>query len=172
MPYATPQRFIQEYGLDETTQLLADEQQLLTSQLLSDALAGTWTGSPSADEQAAANAAKDRFTRKLLNVSNYMDGYLRGAATLPLSADDANAGTLEECCIALARCGLADDADNATERMDKIGDQWRAWLKDIQSGRVTLVGATGEAVPSRGRVRSGQAATGFNWGSFPPTRNW
>ena len=56
MAYATPQRFIQEYGLDETTQLLADEQQLLTSQLLSDALAGSWTGTPSAAEQAATKA--------------------------------------------------------------------------------------------------------------------
>lgn len=172
MAYATPQRFIQEYGLDETTQLLADEQQLLTSQLLTDALAGAFTGSPSVAEQAAANAAKDRITRKLVTVSNFMDGYLRSAVTLPLSAQDANAGTLEECCIALVRCGLADDTDNATERMDEIGKQWRSWLKNIQAGRVSLVTASGDEVASTGRVKTGQAGSGFNWGAFPFTRSW
>lgn len=172
MAYATPQRFIQEFGLDETTQLLADEQNLLTSQLLSDALAGAWTGTPSAAEQAAANAAKDRITRKLTTVSNFMDGYLRSAVTLPLSTGDANAGTLEECCIALAREGLADDSDNATERMGKTADRWRAWLRDVQAGRATLVATSGAEVVGRGRVRSGQAASSFNWGAFPPSRDW
>jgi phage gp36-like protein len=172
MAYATPQRFIQEYGLDETTQLLADEQQLLTSQLLTDALAGSWTGTPSAAEQAAANAAKDRIMRKLVTVSNFMDGYLRGAVTLPLSVNDANAGTLEECCIALVREGVADDSDNVTERIVDIAARWRAWLKDIQSGKVTLVTSAGEEVPGRGRVRTGQAASAYNWGAFPPTRSW
>ena len=175
MPYATPQRFIQEYGLDETTQLLADEQQLLTSQLLTDALSvalgGAWTGTPSAAEQAAANAAKDRITRKLQTVSNFMDGYLRGAVTLPLSVNDANAGTLEECCIALVREGVADDSDNVTERMVDIADRWRVWLKDVQSGKVTLVTSSGDEVAGRGRVRTGQAATAYNWDSFPPTRS-
>lgn len=168
MAYATPQRFIQEYGLDETTQLLADEQQLLNSQLLSDALAGSWTGTPTAPEQAAANAAKDRITRKLATVSNFMDGYLRSAVSLPLSTNDANAGTLEECCIALAREGVADDSDNATERMVQIADRWRCWLKDVQSGKVSLITVAGEEVASRGRVRTGQAASGFNWDAFPP----
>lgn len=169
MAYATPQRFIQEFGLEETTQLLEDEQHLLTGQLLSDALAGAWTGAPSEAEQAAANAAKDRITRKLETVSNFMDGYLRAAVTLPLSAQDANAGTLEECCVALAREGLADDSDNATERMGKVADRWRTWLKDVQAGRAALVTASGEEAPSRGRTRSGQAASRFNWGGFPPT---
>ncbi|MDR3370713.1 phage protein Gp36 family protein [Rhodoferax sp.] len=172
MSYATPQRFIQEYGLDETTQLLADEQQLLTSQLLTDALTGAWTGTPSAPEQAAATAAKDRIMRKLLTVSNYMDGYLRSAVTLPLSTTDANAGTLEECCIALVRTGLADDSDNTSERMEKIADQWRAWLKDVQSGRVTLVASSGDEVVGLSRVHTGQAATRFGWDSFPPIRSW
>lgn len=172
MAYATPQRFIQEYGLDETTQLLADELQLLTSQLLSDVLAGSWTGTPSAAEQAAANAAKDRITRKLATVSNFMDGYLRVAVTLPLSANDANAGTLEECCVALVREGLSDDSDNITERMEKVADRWRTWLRDVQAGRATLVTTAGEEVPGRGRVRTGQAATGFNWDAFPPVRRF
>jgi phage gp36-like protein len=174
MAYATPQRFIQEYGLDETTQLLADEQQLLTSQLLTDALGvalgGSWTGTPSAAEQAAANAAKDRLSRKLVTMSNFMDGYLRSAVTLPLSVKDTNAGTLEECCVALVREGVADDSDNVTERIVDIADRWRAWLKDVQSGKVTLITSTGEEVPSRGKVKTGQASSGFNWDGFGAVR--
>jgi phage gp36-like protein len=177
MPYATPARYISQFGLDETTQLLADEQNLLTSQLLLDALAvandnGYWTGEPTDAEQAAALAAKDRFERKLVTISNFMDGYLRAAVTLPLAATDANAGTLEECCMALARCGLADDADNATDRMDKCCDQWRSWLKDVQAGRVTLIGAAGLAVPGSGRVKTGQAASSYAWAGFPPVRRF
>jgi phage gp36-like protein len=175
MAYTTATRFIQEFGLEETTQLLMDEQRVLTSVLLMDAIAvadgGGWTGTPSQAEMDGATAALARMNRKLVTVSNYMDGYLRSAVTLPLSPADANAGTLEECCLALARCGLADDCDNATERMDKVGEQWRAWLKDVQAGRVSLVGAAGEEVATRGKVRTGQAASAFNWGTFPP-RSW
>ncbi len=116
MAYATPTLIIQRFGLDEITGYLDDEQPLLTSQLLLDAIAGTWTGTPSDAEKAAATDALARLTRQLQVTSNTMDGYLRSAVTLPLSDDDANAGTLEDCCMALARCSLADDTDNATDR--------------------------------------------------------
>jgi phage gp36-like protein len=168
MPYATPARVIQEFGLEEVTQLLQDEQRLLTSTLLLDALAAVFAGTPSPAEQAAATAGVLRLNRKLETVSNMMDSYLRGAVALPLALDDANAGTLEECCVALVRCGLADDTDNATERMDKCCDQWRVWLKDVARGVVQLVSATGQPVPanSHSGTRSGQAVTGYDWGSF------
>ncbi len=170
--YATPQRFIQAYGLEETTQLLADEERTLTSVLLLDAIAvasgGGWSGTPTAEEMAAAQAAYARITRELEAASNYMDGYLRGAVTLPLEVTDANAGTLEKCCCALTLCELADDTDNATDRMDERCKTWRAWLKDVQAGRVSLIGGGGEAVPGRSRVRTGQAVSGFAWGHFPP----
>lgn len=170
MPYATPNAFILRYGQDETVQLLADEQQLLTAQLLRDAIAGSWTGTPSADEQAAALAALERLNRQLTVASNFMDGYLRSVVTLPLAADDANAGTLEDCCLALTRCGLADDSDNATERMDKCCDGWRAWLKDVAARRVQLVSSDGSAPPSSGGVRSGQAVSRFDWRCFGGVR--
>lgn len=168
MAYATPARVIQEFGLTEVTQLLADEQQLLTSDMLLQALDGVFVGTPSAAEQAAANAAVTRLLRKLDTTSNMMDGYLRSAVTLPLAPADANAGTLEECCCALARCGLADDTDNATERMDKCCEQWRAWLKDVARGTVQLVSSTGQPVPANpaSGVRAGQAASGYAWGHF------
>jgi phage gp36-like protein len=163
MPYATPQQVIQNYGLKEITQLLTDEQNLLTEQLLTDAIAGAWTGDPSAEDIAAAEAALERFTRKIETVSNFMDTYLQRAVTLPLSADDANIGTLNECCMALVRCGLSDDPDNATDRMDECCDKWRTWLKDVAKGTAQLVKPDGETLPTKSRVRSGQAYSRYNW---------
>lgn len=163
MLYATPEQVIQAFGLREVTQYLADEQSLLTEQLLLDTMAGAWTGAPSLEEQAAATAALARLNRKIQTVSNTMDGYLRNAVSLPLSADDANAGTLNECCMALVRCGLADDPDNSTERMEACCDTWRAWLKDVSRGVVQLVSPSGETVPGKSRVRSGQAVSAYNW---------
>lgn len=166
MPYATPDRFIESYGLEESVQYLSDEQGLLTAQLLKDALAGAWTGAPSDEEKAAALAAVERFKRKLETQSNLMDGYLRPAVVLPLSAEDANAGTLEECCLALTRCALADDTDNATERMDNCCKDWRSWLRDISTGKAKLAGAGGQAIAPSGGARSGQAASRFDWAAF------
>ncbi|WP_431511655.1 phage protein Gp36 family protein [Variovorax sp. DAIF25] len=163
MPYATPARFIESYGLEETVQLLADEEQLLTAQLLKDALAGSWTGSPSQEEKDAALSAVARCTRKLETQSNFMDGYLRPAVVLPLSPEDANAGTLEECCLALTRCALADDPDNSTEAMTDCCKGWRAWLGDIAKGKVKLAGANGQAVPQSGGTRVGQSKTMYQW---------
>jgi phage gp36-like protein len=164
--YATPARFIESFGQEETTQFLADEQGLLTAELLLDALSGVWTGSPTAAEKAAAEAAVARLLRKLQTQSNFMDGYLRSAIVLPLAEEDANAGTLEECCLALTRCALADDADNATERIDEAGKTWRAWLRDVSAGRAKLAGADGQALAPSGGARTGQAASRYNWGAF------
>lgn len=174
MAYATASLCIQKFGLDETTQALADEQNTLTSLLLTDAitvsLGGAWTGLPAQADKDVATACLARLNRQLVVSSNFMDGYLRSAVTLPLAAGDANAGVLEDCCLALVRYGLADDADNATERMGRAFEQWRAWLKDVQAGRAELVGSAGEAVPSKGRVRTGSAASGFDWDSFGASR--
>ena len=167
MSYATPTQYLQRYGQAEAVQLLADEQQLLTAELLLAAIADAgWPVGSTAEEQAAATDALQRLERQLQATSNYMDGYLRAAVTLPLASDDANAGTLGDCCLALSRAGLADDSDNATDRMDKVAEQWRAWLKDVAARRVQLIGATGEAPAQTGGVRSGQAASGYDWGSF------
>ncbi len=170
MPYATPQQVIQAYGLREVTQYLADEQDLLTEQLLTDAITGVWTGAPSPEEQAAATAALARLNRKLETVSNTMDGYLRNAVTLPLAPGDANAGTLNECCMALVRCGLADDPGNSTERMEECCDRWRAWLRDVSRGVVQLVNQAGQTMAGKSRIRSGPAGSAYNWAAHKAAR--
>jgi len=170
MPYATPALYLQHFGLTETAQQLADEEQLLTATLLQDAIAGTWTGTPSAAEQAAATAALARLTRALEVQSNIIDGYLRGVVTLPLAAGDANASALEDCCLALTRWSIADDDDNATERMAKACDTWRAWLRDVAARRVQLVVSDGTPVAAVAGVRSGQAKSAYDWCKFGGVR--
>jgi phage gp36-like protein len=175
-PYATSQRYLQRYGVAEAAQLLADEERLLTDTLLRDALnvkagLGTWSNNPTGPEQAAALNAVDRLERQLLLSTNLIDGYISKRVALPLAATTTAATTLEDCCLALARCGLADDADNATERMDSCCKQWRQWLVDVANGRVELVAGPAAPEPSQptttGRsVRSGQAASGYDWTRF------
>ena len=170
--YALPLAYLLRFGATEAVQMLGDEQQLLTEGLLRDALAiidgsaSTWHGTPTGDEMAAGLAAATRLNRALAMTTNMMDGYLRNVVKLPIPADDANAGVLEDCCLALTRAGLADDPDNATDRMDQVAKDWRAWLKDVSKGVVQLVGAQGEPPPSPTRVRSGQAASGYDWTRF------
>ena len=170
MPYATPAQFHAKFGLTETTQLLADEANTLTELLLTDAIAvaagGAWTGAPAQADKDTANACLARLTDQLATSASFMDGYLSGAVALPLSAGDAMAGVLRDCCLALARFGLADDADNATERMAEADARWRTWLKDVQAGRAQLVSGAGAAVAGSGRIKTGQASSAYNWAGF------
>lgn len=167
MAYATPQRFVEQFGITEATQLLMDEERLLTTDLLAAAIAGALPApgpSVTQDQIDAATRSLNHLLHKLETNSNFMDGYLRSAVKLPLSGQDANLGTLEECCLTLTRVSLAIDADNATDRMDKLGDKWTSWLKDIAAGRVQLVvSETGNGPTAAHRVKTGQAASGFNW---------
>lgn len=168
--YATPEQYIARYGLDEAVQLLADEERLLTKQLLTDRVSGYWTGNPTGPEKEAAAAALTRLKRQITVSANFMDGYLRSAVTLPLSPDDANATTLEDCCLALARCGLADDSDNATERMDECCKTWRAWLRDVAAGKIQLVTQSGAAPAASAKVRTGRISSAFDWSRFGAIR--
>lgn len=171
--YATPSDFIARYGVGEATSLLSDEERLLTSTLLTEAIAGAFTGTPSEAEMQAATAAVDRLTRALSVSSNLMDGYMRSAVTLPLAGDDANLGVLNDCCLALTRFDIADDADNMTELMSKTQARWMTWLRDVAAGRVTLVvSATGTQVQGPSRVRTGQARSGFDWVGHGANSGW
>lgn len=166
MPYCTPSLYLRRFGTDEAVQLLADEEVLLTKTLLLDAIAGAFTGTPTADEQAAALAALARLTRQLDIASNVMDGYLRAAVTLPIAVTDPVAGTLEECCATLTRCGLADDSDNYTERMAEACTTWRKWLIDVAAKRVQLVQPDGTPPAGARSIRVGQACSNIPWDSY------
>lgn len=175
-PYAGPLAYLARYGATEAVQTLMDEQRLLTEQLLRDAIAiqdgssSSWTGEPLGEEMQAGLGAAARLLDELMMNTNFMDGYLRAVVKLPLVADDANAGTLRDCCLALSRATLNDDDENATERMDETAKTWRKWLTDVGKGLVQLVGKSGDPPPSTGRVRSGQAASAYDWNNFGAVR--
>ena len=162
--YATSADFVQAYGLDETFQLLLDEEQKLTVDALKIGL--TALAPESAAPDSAAAAALERLERRLAHASSFMDGYLGHVVALPLvlASDSALIGTLQDCCLALTRCALADDPDNATERMDKTCENWRGWLKDISAGRVKLVDDAGFApAASAGRIVYGAVPSAYDF---------
>ena len=172
MAYTTPNRYCEEVGFDEARGQLLDEGRVLTVELLRQVLAvvagGDWPQATTVPERVVAMAAHDRLVRKLATVSNFMDGYLRGAVALPLQAGDAALGTLDECCIALARDELASDSDMSTELIVKRADRWRKWLVDISNKTVQLVSTTADANATfgSGKVLTGQAKSGFDWQRF------
>lgn len=169
MAYTTPTRYCEEAGFEEARGQLIDEGRVLTADLLRQVLAvvagGAWPVATTAPERVVAMAAHDRLVRKLLNVSNYMDGYLLAAVELPLPANHAAMGTLEDCCIAIARDDLSSDADVSTDLIVKRADRWRKWLVDISNKTVQLVSSTTEPGASfgSGKVVTGQAKSGFDW---------
>lgn len=171
MLYATPAQVIQAFGFKELFQYLADEEGVLTEELLRDALAlGLAGGAYTPEEVAAGEAANDRLLRKIETTSSFMDGYLRSAVTLPLGEDDANIGTLNECCMALVRCALADDPENSTEKMEECCKNWRKWLMDVARGVVQLVTPEGATLTGSSRVKFGQAKSGFDWAAHGVAR--
>lgn len=164
MAYATPADFVQAFGLDETCMLLMDEERLLTTELLVAGLRELAAGGTVMDDVAAQ--ALERLTRRLHNTSNLMDGYLGSAVSLPISsAKPELMGVLQECCLALARCALSDDPDNATDRMDAACSNWRQWLRDVAAGKIKLVDADG-SVAAGGRTVHGNVPSAYNWGMY------
>lgn len=175
MAYTTPTRYCQEVGFEEARGQLLDDGRLLTADLLHQVLAvvagGTWPATTTADLQLVAMAAHERLLRKLGTVSNYIDGYLRTVVALPIQAGDAALGTLEECCLALARDELASDSDVSTDLIVKRADRWRKWLVDVANQTTRLVSSNPQApTVGGGRVVVGQAKSGFDWDRFGAAR--
>ena len=52
----------------------------------------------------------------------------------------AHTTAVNTCCMALARCSLADDGDNISDSMKEDRTHWRGWLRDVQIGKVVLPG--------------------------------
>lgn len=172
MAYATPARYCDEIGYDEASSQLLDDGRVLNAGLLRqvvDVVAGVapWPAETTPPERVVAMAAHERLVRKLGNVCNFMDGYLRAAVTLPLPPGDANIGTLETCCLALLRDDLANDADLSQELIVKRAEFWRKWLRDVASKTVALVSTDGTTPSGSNRIIHGQAKSSFDWRRFP-----
>lgn len=173
MTYATAARYCEEFSYPEARTQLRDDQGLLTAELLRVAVAGTaWPAGTTPEAQAVATAAVERLVRKLGNVANIMDGYLRAAVTLPVPQSVELLGSLEECCLALARDELANDSGESTDLITKRADRWRLWLRDVAAKKVSLVQADGTVAESTGsgRVVTGQPGSAYNWAAFGAVR--
>lgn len=163
MTYATASQFVQQFGLIEAAQLLADEQHLLTPELLSEAIKGEFSPERTPEEKDAAAAALARMEKVLGDASRLMDGYFRGAVSLPLTQMQLDEAPVSACCLELTRCGLMDDDGNLTETAEKRCKSWRDWLRDIATGKVKLVQ---EQQAGSGGVINGRMPSNYAWGRF------
>lgn len=160
MSYATTPQYLARFGADEAAQLLgADPEPLLAAAAGQPMPSGT-----TPEQEAAAAAALARLLRALGIAANLMDGYLRAVATLPIAADDANAGTLEECCCHLTRYSISSAPGTMTESKKDENTRWLAWLRDVSARRVQLISTgTQQQAPGAGSVRTGRAKSGYDW---------
>jgi phage gp36-like protein len=140
MPYATFEQLTEAYGWTEISQLLEDEEGLVTEALLKDVFFEADLGGYSAEEIAAATVALLRATNALLKQSHYIDSKLAAKYSLPLPAGAEDTTPLKECCLALTRPALADDGDNISTTMKEERKHWREWLNDIANGNAFLPG--------------------------------
>ena len=131
MPYATLQKLCSHYGYRELSQLLCDENDLLTQDMLLEAVAGDDLTQYNADEQVAIANALNRANDALPRQSIFMDSKIGVRYQLPLSASAITSGPLEECCLALTRAYLADDSDNSAEIIENARKRWIKWLEDL-----------------------------------------
>jgi phage gp36-like protein len=92
-----------------------------------------------------------------------IDGYLRSAYTLPLSAELIASSSLPETCGDIVRYALYHDM--ATDEVIRRYKDALAWLKDVQAGRVTL-GAVDNTVAPTGNVIVVQGVSGIKWDSY------
>ncbi len=136
MSYATLEQLIEHFGLEEITQLLADEHDLLTEELLL-AMLNDSTSSYSSQEVQAAQGAVDRADVVIERISDFMDSNFSARHILPL--DNPEQGNVVECCLALSRAALADDGTNTAKKVTEERDHWRQWLKDVSTGKAFLL---------------------------------
>lgn len=162
--YATRTAYVQEFGLDETCQLLRDEESdLLTPELLREGIAGAYSPDRTNDERATCDRVMARLASMLEQASRFMDGYLRSNVRLPLGQADIDQTPLKTCCLALTRCSLQDDPDNATEQQEKRCKYWNDWLRDVSTGKVRLLPPP---VAGGRRVLWGKVPSAYNWNRY------
>ncbi len=169
--YTTIEQLMQAMGRFELAQLLADEEQLISVELLTDAVIGDSSALDvySDAERDAVAAALSRVETAITEQSDLMDGYLARRYRLPLTEDElASATQLRSCCNALARMALADDATNSTDRMIAERKYWDGWLKQVAEGKTLLPGITATSAGSgqNQRCHTAQPSSAINWDRY------
>lgn len=162
--YATLQDLVNKYGTNELAELLCDEQQFVTSSLLTAHLGGDVSQWSQPEQDAIARAAL-RAESSLRNQSDFIDAALGSRYHLPLL--NPNYGALVDCCLALTRADLSDDGDNITTTVKEERDYWRKWLDRIADGKNSLPGEqTDAAAASVGQHHVGKLPSSVQWESY------
>lgn len=166
--YSNASQYLQTFGTDEAAQLLCDEESLLDRELLLATVNEQDRSSYSAEEKAAGDAALERLLQALEQQTRFINTYLRGRYTLPLSAAVIADLPLDRCCAALARWTIAEDADNRSDSMEDERKHWMEWLRGVRDGKNQLdPGTSGGSEQGNGQVISAQGKSRFNWQSYP-----
>lgn len=164
--YCTPVEYCDQFGTPEAVMLLQDESHELTQEALVAVALGN-EADVDAQAYAVAQDAWARLVQALTDVSRLMDGYLRGALSLPLSAEQIASTPLKSCCAELARCYLMDDADNATELAEKRCEAQRKWLREVNNGTVKLFAdAASASSANSGMTRHGVSQSLTDWTGY------
>ncbi len=165
--YATVQALALAFGTRELSQLLCDEQGLVSEPLLSDALNEIPLDGYTTEEQAAIQRALLRANTVLDRQSVFINGHLTGRYPLPLPLSASTSTPLQECCLALTRAALSDDGDNLSELVAEERKFWRKWLKDIETGKALLQGVNPTSLGGAEQQRlTGQASSAINWNNY------
>lgn len=153
MAYANLAELCRQYGYREISQLLADESDQLTEDMLLEAVAGDDLSLYTNSEQVAIEAAVERAEDALERQSAYMDSLIGVRYQLPLPVEAVQISPLRECCLALSRAYLADDADNESETIDASRQRWVKWLNDLARDNAIIQNAP--------RVSAGASSGGY-----------
>lgn len=169
--YTTVEQLMHAMGRFELAQLLADEEQLISVDLLTDAVIGDSSAldSYSDEERAAVATALARAETAITEQSDLMDGYLARRYRLPLTdAERAGANQLRSCCNALVRIALADDPANSTDRMDAERKYWNSWLKQVAEGKTLLPGIAAISAGSGQdqRCHTAKPSSAIQWDNY------
>ena len=168
MTYCNPRQYCDQFGLNEATMLLQDEEQTLEQHMLNAVVRNdpVLLEPLNTPELAVAQAALARLTDALSQASRFMDGYLRSAVTLPLTEDQIKLTTLKSCCAELTRCILMDDSDNATELAEKRCETQRKWLREVNAKIVKLFPDDDAFSVDSNETRHGIGKTSTNWTGY------
>jgi len=165
MAYATLEQLIEAYGIAEVSQLLCDEESLVTESLLNDIIASGNLSAYSQQEQDAIAKAVARAETILERQTVFIDSKISGRYRLPLK--DADGSPVIECCLALTRAALADDGANISKRVIEERDHWRKWLNDVQKGHAHLLNEDArKASGSESRRLTARPKSAIEWGTY------
>ena len=156
--YATAADWVTAYGMGELFMLARDEDCQLTHYLLQQAVAGVFDEQSSTREQAAATNALARINAALDYATRRINSYIGLRVSLPLLDAQVVQTPLKECALALSRCHLMDDTDNATERADECCGSWLKWLEQVSKGVVSLGATAATSSMGSNHVSSGAVA--------------